>query len=120
MCGRLNRPISVPTSEGGGDGNQDGTVRALIIRLWSGSSGPYAENAWTARCFGPRPTWKRSCSISNIIITSIERMPDAKGSRRQRAMPIAHEQISVLIDGRSIVEAYTKRRLLHDLVIRHP
>ena len=35
-------------------------------------------------------------------------------------MPIAHEQISVVIDGRSIVEAYTKRRLLHDLVIRHP
>ena len=54
------------------------------------------------------------------IITSIERMRDAKGSRRKRAMPIAHEQISVVIDGRSIVEAYTKRRLLHDLVIRHP
>ena len=27
------------------------------IRLWSGSSKPYAANAWTARCFGPRPTW---------------------------------------------------------------
>jgi hypothetical protein len=48
------------------------------------------------------------------------RCQDAKGSRRSRAMPIAHEQISVLIDGRSIVEAYTKRRLPHDLVIRHP
>jgi hypothetical protein len=46
-------------------------------------------------------------------------MRDAEGSRRKRAMPIAHEQISVLIDGRSIVEAYTKRRLPHDLVLRH-
>ena len=35
-------------------------------------------------------------------------------------MPIAHEQISVVIDGRSIVNAYAKRRLLYDLVIRHP
>jgi hypothetical protein len=34
-------------------------------------------------------------------------MPDAKASRRKRAMLIAHEQISVLIDGRSTVEAYT-------------
>jgi hypothetical protein len=43
-------------------------------------------------------------------------MPDAKGTRRYRATtPIAHEQISVVVDGRSIVEAYTKRRLLHDL-----
>ena len=50
-------------------------------------------------------------SISNIIITSIERMRDANGSRRKPAMPIAHGQISVVIDGRSIVEAYTKRRL---------
>jgi putative transposase len=41
------------------------------------------------RCFGPRPTWRRSYSISNIIITSIERMRDAKGSRRKRATPIA-------------------------------
>ena len=46
-------------------------------------------------------------------------MPDAKGSHRKRAMPIGHEQIAVVIDGRSIVEAYTKRRLLLDLVIRH-
>jgi hypothetical protein len=46
-------------------------------------------------------------------------MPDAKGSHRKRAMPIAHEQISVVIGGRSIVEAYTKRRLPHALVIRH-
>ena len=30
------------------------------------------------------------------------------------------QQISVLFDGRSIVEAYTKLRLLHDLEIRHP
>ena len=44
---------------------------------------------------------------------------NAKGSHRKRAMPIGHEQISVVIDGRSIVEAYTKRRLLHDFVIRH-
>ena len=79
--------------------------------MWSDSSRPYAGNAWTTRCFGPRPTWKRSCSLSNIIITSIERIPDAKGSRRRRATPIAHEQILVLIDGRCIVEAYTKRRL---------
>ena len=46
-------------------------------------------------------------------------MRDAKGSHRKRAMPIGHEQISVVIDGRCIVEAYTKRRLLHDFVIRH-
>jgi hypothetical protein len=55
-----------------------------------------------------------------LIITSIERMPGAKGSRRRRAMPIAHEQISVGIDGSRIVEAYTKRQLLYDFVIRHP
>jgi hypothetical protein len=66
--------------------------------------GPYVGNAWTAHCFGPRPTWRRSYWISNIIITSIERMPDAKASRRKRAMLIAHEQISVLIDGRSTVD----------------
>jgi hypothetical protein len=23
-------------------------------------TGPYAGNAWTAHCFGPRPTWRRS------------------------------------------------------------
>ena len=34
--------------------------------------------------------------------------------------PIVHEQISVVIDGRSIVEAYTKRRWPRDLVIRYP
>ena len=34
-------------------------------------------------------------------------------------MPIAHEQISVVIDGRSIVEVYTKGRLPPILVIRH-
>jgi hypothetical protein len=34
--------------------------------------------------------------------------------------PVAREQISVVISGRAIVETYTKRRLLHDLVIRHP
>jgi hypothetical protein len=28
--------------------------------------------------------------------------------------------VSVVIDGRSIVEAYTKGRLLYDLAIRHP
>jgi hypothetical protein len=41
-------------------------------------------------------------------------MPDAKGTRRCR-VPIAHEQISVVIDGRSIVEAYTKPRLPREL-----
>ena len=50
------------------------------IRLSSGSSGPCAENAWTARYSGPPPTWRPSYSISNIM--SIERAPDAKGSRR--------------------------------------
>jgi hypothetical protein len=69
----------------------------------------------TARYSGPRPTWKRSYSISNITIMSIARTPDAKGTPRCRAStPIAHEQISVVTDGRSIVEAYTKRRLPRD------
>src|SRR6202011_2900618 len=49
--------------------------------------------------------------ISNTIIMSIERTPDAKGARRNRASTsIVPWQISVAIDGRSIVEAYTKRR----------
>src|ERR1700737_1249635 len=49
--------------------------------------------------------------ISNIIIMSIERTPDAKGARRNRASTsIVPWQISVVIDGRSIVKAYTKRR----------
>ena len=61
-------------------------------------------------------TVKKSIAFQHYF----ERKRDTKGSRRKRAMPIAHEQISVVIDGRSIVEAYTKRRLLHDLVIRHP
>jgi hypothetical protein len=38
----------------------------------------------------------------------IYELPDC---RRKRAMPIAREQISVVIDGKSIVEACTKRRL---------
>ena len=84
-------------------------------RLQSGSSGPFAENARTARYFGTGPTWRRSCSISNIPITSIACTPDAKDTRRRRAStPIAHEQISVVIDGRSMVEAHTKRRLPRD------
>jgi hypothetical protein len=41
-------------------------------------------------------------------------MRDAKASRPKRAMPIADEQISVVIDGRSIVEAYIKRQLPPD------
>jgi len=42
---------------------------------------------------------------------SIERTPDAKGVRRNRASTsIVPWQISVVIDGRGIVEAYTKRR----------
>ena len=49
----------------------------------------------------------------------LERMLDAKGSRRRRAMPIAHEQISVVIDGRSSVEAYTNADCRLILVIRH-
>src|SRR5215472_4003824 len=52
------------------------------IRLSSGSSGPYAENAWTACYSGPPSTWRPSYSIFNIIIMSIERKPDAKGTRR--------------------------------------
>jgi hypothetical protein len=85
------------------------------IRLSSGSSGPYAENAWTVRYSGPRRTWRQSYSTSNIIIISIERTPDARDTRPYR-MPtlIAHLQISVVIDGKSIVEAYTKRRVPHD------
>ena len=77
----------------------------MRIRLYSGSSGPYAENAWTARFSGPRPTWRRSCSISNITIMSIARTPDAKGTLRCRvSTQITDEQISVAIDGRGIVE----------------
>jgi hypothetical protein len=53
-----------------------------LSHLSSGSSGPYAENAWTARYSGPPPTWRPSYSISNIIIMSIERTPDTKGTRR--------------------------------------
>src|SRR6516162_3556554 len=34
------------------------------IRLSSGSSEPYAENAWTARYSGPPPTWRPSCSTT--------------------------------------------------------
>jgi len=45
-------------------------------------TGPYAENAWTSCYSGPRPTSRRSYSIFNIIIMSIERTPDAKGTRR--------------------------------------
>jgi hypothetical protein len=46
---------------------------------------------------------------------SIARTPDAKGALRCRvSTQIAHEQISVVIVGRSIVEAYTKPRLPHD------
>jgi hypothetical protein len=86
--------------------------------LQSGSSGPFAENAWTARYFGTGPTWRRSCSISNIPITSIACTPDANDTRRRRAStPIAHEQILVVIDGRSMVEAHTKRRLPRDFGI---
>ena len=36
----------------------------------------------TARYSGARPTWRRSYSISKVIIMSIERTPDAKGTRR--------------------------------------
>jgi hypothetical protein len=51
---------------------------------------------------------------------SIERTPDAKGSRLYRAStPIDHWQISAVIDGRSIAEAYTKRQLPRDFSIRH-
>jgi hypothetical protein len=45
-------------------------------------TGPYAENAWTTRYAGPLPTRRPSFSISNIIIMSIERTPDAKDTRR--------------------------------------
>src|SRR6516225_9785987 len=54
----------------------------LSHRLSSGSLGPYAENAWTARYSGPPPTWRPGYSISNTIIMSIARTPDAKGNRR--------------------------------------
>jgi hypothetical protein len=56
--------------------------REMGIRLSSGSSGPYGENARTARYSGPSPTWRPSYSIFNIIIMTIERTPDAKGTRR--------------------------------------
>jgi hypothetical protein len=46
---------------------------------------------------------------------SIARTPDRKGTRRCRASrPITNEQTSVVIDGRSIVEAYTNPRLPRD------
>ena len=42
----------------------------------------------------------------DFSVGTIERTPDTKGTRRYRAStPIAHWQISVVIDGRSIVEA---------------
>jgi hypothetical protein len=60
-------------------------------------------------------TGRRSYSISNITIMSIACTPDAKGTLRCRvSTQIAHEQISVVIGGRSIVEAYTKLQLPHD------
>jgi hypothetical protein len=47
---------------------------------------------------------------------SIARTPNAKGTLRCRvSTPIAHEPISVVIDGRGIVEAYTKPRLPREL-----
>jgi hypothetical protein len=82
----------------------------LPIRLSSGLSERHAESAWTVRCSGRRPIWRRSCSISNTTITSIKRTKDGKGTRRNRASKqVAHEQVSVAIGGRSIAEAYTKR-----------
>jgi hypothetical protein len=107
--------VSIPSVAGqppssGGDGNQDRALCALIPSVRRA-----AQNAWTAPCSGPRPTWRRSDSISDITIMSIARTPDAKGIRRCRvSTPISHEQISVVIDGRNIVEAYTKRRLPPD------
>jgi hypothetical protein len=64
----------------GGDRNQDGALCAVIPSVCR--AGPYAENAWTARYSGPPPTWRPNYSISNIIIMSIERTPNAKGTRR--------------------------------------
>ena len=55
---------------------------AFISSVCGGSSGPYAGNAWTTRYSGPRPTWRGNYSDSKIIITSLERTPDAKGTRR--------------------------------------
>ena len=52
------------------------------IRLSSGSSEPYAENAWTACYSGAPLTWRPSYSISNNFIMSIARTPGAKGSHR--------------------------------------
>jgi hypothetical protein len=47
---------------------------------------------------------------------SIARTPDAKGTLRCRvSTQITDEQISVVIEGRSIVEAYTKTRLPREL-----
>jgi hypothetical protein len=76
---------SIPSGAGqppgaGGDRNQDGALCAFIPSVCR--AGPYAENAWTARYSGPPPTWRPSYSISSIVIMSIERTPDAKGTRR--------------------------------------
>ena len=84
-------------------------------------TGPYAEDAWTARYSGPSPTWRPSYSIFNIIIMGIERTPDAKDTRRQRAsIPITHWQISVAL---SMAEALSRLIPNADgrlsLVIRH-
>jgi hypothetical protein len=53
------------------------------------------------------PDWKR------IVVGDAFRLPS-------RNITVAYEAILVLIDGGSIVEAYTKGGLLYDLVIRHP
>jgi hypothetical protein len=45
---------------------------------------------------------------------AVERTPHTKAPANSGRQPIAHSQISVVIDGRSIVEAHTKPRLPPD------
>src|SRR6516162_4750297 len=52
--------------------------------------------------------------VQSVPVTIRQRLAKITIRHRQASTPIAHWQISVVIDGRSIVEAYTKRRLPPD------
>jgi hypothetical protein len=84
------------------------------IRLSSGSSGPYAENALDRTLF-----WTANDLEGKLLNFQHYYNEHRTHAGRRGHPPVTgnadrHEQISVLMDGRSIVEAYTKRRLLHD------
>ena len=89
-------------------------------RLQSGSSGPFAENAWTARYFGTGPTWRRSWSISNISITSIAYTPDPRTPTsvgRQRRWLTSKSQLLSMAEAWSRLIPNADCRVI--LVIRH-